>query len=98
MHGMFEDAISFNRDISKWDVSSVTDMDNMFSGAESFSQTLCGDAWVNSKATKEDMFVSSSGSISSTECTSTSDQVFSPQSKAEIKRAVDSYIECRSLR
>ena len=31
---------SFNQDISGWDVSKVTDMSNMFSGAYQFNQDL----------------------------------------------------------
>ena len=34
---MFHSAILFNSDISKWDVSSVTDMHSMFHGATSFT-------------------------------------------------------------
>merc|ERR1712224_920105 len=65
---MFSAANMFNCDISKWDVSSVTKMDNMFFHAESFKQTLCGEKWIQSKASKKDMFTGSSGSISSTRC------------------------------
>ena len=66
---MFSFAASFNSDISKWDVSSVIYMDNMFRDAESFKQKLCGAAWVHSMASKEFMFAGSSGSIAQTACT-----------------------------
>merc|ERR1712032_191570 len=102
MEGMFNYAKSFNQDLSKWDVSRVTDMDSMFKGADSFQQTLCGAAWVNSKATKIDMFDMSPGSISKTVCeTPTSSRsdtgettapiptAFSPQSWDELKRALN---------
>ena len=68
---MFQSASSFNSDISKWEVSSVTKMDAMFGDAVSFTQNLCGDAWVQSKASKTAMFKGSRGSISRTVCTST---------------------------
>merc|ERR1719476_551731 len=83
MRAMFSDAESFNQDLSNWDVSRVFDMQWMFQGANSFQQTLCGVAWVNSKAMKVDMFTHSLGAISDTVC------VFSPQSRDELKRAVD---------
>jgi len=50
-------------------VSSVTNMINLFWGGLSFNQTLCGTAWVNSQATKTDMFgYGGQGSISTTVC------------------------------
>ena len=68
MNSMFESATSFNADISKWNVSSVTLMNSMFEGATSFNRTLCGSAWIHSKALKKtgvekNMFKDSSGKI-----------------------------------
>ena len=71
MSGMFQDATSFNGDISKWQVSSVINMKNMFRNAASFNQNLCGARWVHSQAIKTDMFVGSTGSISREICTTT---------------------------
>merc|ERR1712032_607793 len=88
MGAMFSYAESFNQDLSNWDVSRVTDMQFMFTEASSFQQTLCGAAWVNSNATKIDIFDHSLGSISDTVC------VFSPQSRRELRRAVD---DCEQL-
>jgi surface protein len=36
MSSLFKDATQFNEDISRWDVSNVKSMSNMFYGAESF--------------------------------------------------------------
>merc|ERR1712032_743394 len=88
MVAMFSVASAFNQDLSKWDVSRLLDMQCMFAGASSFQQTLCGAAWVNSKALKVDMFIHSLGSISDRVC------VFSPQSRDELKRAVN---DCKQL-
>ena len=68
MTGMFGGAEFFNQDLSYWDVSRVVSMKWMFEGARSFNQTLCGSALVNSKASKNGMFVRSPGSISDTVC------------------------------
>ena len=87
MECMFMFALSFNGEISKWDVSSVVTMTDMFQGAASFKQTLCGHAWVNSKADKEGMFTDSSGSISRTVCMS-APAVFSSRSKKALAMAV----------
>ena len=84
MYGFCDGATSFNSDISKWDISSVTSMDYMFQHAKSFNRQLCGAAWVDSKATKFEMFDGSSGSIPRFVC-----KKFSPQSKAELQSGID---------
>merc|ERR1719174_2171065 len=68
MKYMLKGATSFNIDISNWDVSRVTDMHSMFMEATSFKHELCGASWVHSTARKDYMFLSSSGSISTTVC------------------------------
>ena len=68
MMGMFREASAFNQDLSKWDVSAVIYMAQMFYLAPAFNQKLCGEAWVKSKAGKNEMFEGSPGSISSTAC------------------------------
>ncbi len=40
MSGMFQDATSFNGDISGWNTGSVVDMSYMFSGAAAFNQNI----------------------------------------------------------
>jgi surface protein len=40
MSGMFEDANRFNQPITKWDVSNVTDMSNMFYNSYDFNKPL----------------------------------------------------------
>ena len=60
MYGMFEDATSFNGDVSNFDLSSVTNMRLMFEGATSFNQDLC--AWRDSfPYTKADNIFVNSG-------------------------------------
>jgi len=66
MSRMFALAKAFNQDLSKWDVSKVINMTYMFYDANAFNQTLCGLAWVNSKANKDGMFLKSRGEISAT--------------------------------
>ena len=69
MSFMFSDASAFNKDLSTWDVSAVTNMGYMFHSASAFNQRLCGVAWMKSTAENENMFAYSAGSISSTACT-----------------------------
>ena len=82
MTGMFTSASVFNVDISKWNVSSVESMNHMFLDAPAFNQQLCGAAWINSKASKSDMFTGSSGSISWKACTPATTLV-TPQASRE---------------
>ena len=69
MNSMFA-STNFASDISEWDVSKVTNMDRMFMNAASFHHRLCGIAWLDSMASKMDMFWGSSGSISRYPCRS----------------------------
>ena len=64
MHSMFKNALAFNANLSEWDVSKTRIMDQMFFQALSFNQTLCGEAWGQSKASKSRMFCGSNGLIS----------------------------------
>merc|ERR1719174_1647732 len=92
MQAMFREAIAFNQDLSKWNVGRVTDMRTMFRGATSFKQVLCGDAWVNSKADKADMFMDSPGSIANQVC-SPSQSSFQPENKDDLVGAVDECLQ-----
>ena len=40
MSGMFAGALTFNSDISNWDVSNVTNMSGMFTNTNSFNQNI----------------------------------------------------------
>ena len=73
MQGMFLQASSFNCDISRWNIRRVTDTDYMFYQAESFKQQLCGDSWIDSRATNKFMFASSEGSLADKPCSFVAD-------------------------
>merc|ERR1712037_210477 len=75
MQGMFLQATSFNSDIRDWDVMRVKDMDYMFYHAESFRHSLCGPAWVLSKASNNLMFDGSDGKITQQYCSQQRDLV-----------------------
>ena len=49
MSYIFNDALTFNQDISSWDVSNVTDMESMFRGATTFNSDIS--LWDTSKVT-----------------------------------------------
>jgi surface protein len=69
MKSMFDGASIFNRDLSSWVVSSVTDMVTMFELAYAFDQNLCGNTWVDQKASEYYlMFNQAKGSIDSEPC------------------------------
>ena len=68
MRDMFNGALAFKVDVSKWDVSKVRTMSKMFRNAQSFNHNLCGSGWVNSNAIKTGMFGGSFGTISDKVC------------------------------
>ena len=65
---MFQDATSFNQDVSGMNVGAVTTMDQMFQGASAFNQDLC--AWGTAMAAAPIPTVSSM--FASTGCADTS--------------------------
>ena len=92
---MFRLAASFRGGISRWDVSRVVNMDYMFWYAVSFKQKLRGAAWVRSKASKNDMFRGSSGSIARaiTLITASTTITAGFSSKAKLKDAVEACLK-----
>ena len=72
MAEMFKEAELFNHDLSSWNVARVTDMTEMFYKARNFAHVLCGVHWINSRASKDDMFINSRGSIANAVCTTSS--------------------------
>ena len=59
MQSMFENADSFNADISQWNVSSATTTQEMFKLATSFNRNLC--AWPIQTGTDTLLMFASSG-------------------------------------
>ena len=78
MSSMFEDAISFDGDLSGWNVSSVTDMSSMFLNADSFTGDLSG--WdVSSVTDMSRMFMSAdsfTGDLSGWDVSSVTDMSY----------------------
>jgi len=65
MNGMFETAINFNGDLSRWDVSSVKSMDQTFKDS-GFDRVLDG-AWSTSTADMREIFQDCDGTIAGRE-------------------------------
>ena len=63
---MFYNAQSFNQDLSKWDVSAVTNMNQMFMGASDFNQDLS--KWDVSAVTDMDQMFASAKNFRQTLC------------------------------
>ncbi len=76
MSSMFQNADSFNIDLSSWVVSKVTNVNYMFHGASSYQHELCGNTWLQSTASKLNMFVDTTGAKIGTEICSCSPGLF----------------------
>ena len=106
MDYMFYRAYNFNQDISNWDVSSVTDMNRMFDSAESFNQDIS--EWdVSSVVGMGGMFDDADDLSDDNKCAihtsfSSNDNweydwdeycYFQPETRDELKDAVDEWID-----
>jgi hypothetical protein len=63
---MFYNSKLFNIDLSSWAIGKVTTLEEMFTGATSYKQTLCGKTWVESKAKQISNFKNSQPVVWST--------------------------------
>jgi surface protein len=58
---MFQGAVAFNTNVSRWNVSNVTDMQNMFSKARAFSNQDLSN-WNVKKVQYHNNFITDAGS------------------------------------
>jgi Mycoplasma protein of unknown function, DUF285 len=59
--GFFFGELTFNQNLSSWNVASVTDMSYMFFWATAFNQEIC---WENNTAVTSGIFFGSNGKFS----------------------------------
>ena len=93
MSSMFFGAILFDCDLSRWDVSRVKKMDNMFLGAERFKQKICGLKWLKSKASMDAMFDGTTLDLCTFVTTAAPPDPLSPQSRSALQIAVSKYFD-----